>query len=62
MLSNDTDVIVLLLRYCGIRLREGLQELQVAFGRGENRRFMPQHALYGELGLKVLVKALKPEE
>ena len=31
MSFNDTYVVVLLLRYCGIWLREGLKELWVAF-------------------------------
>lgn len=60
VLSNDTDVVVLLLRFVELFLNQGLSELWVRYGTGERRRFIPLHVLYRKLppGLpNVLIKA-----
>ena len=60
MLSNDTDVVILLLRYVCHWISHGLSLLWVRFGTGKNRRFIPVHELFKKLGpemSKVLIKA-----
>ena len=61
VLSNDTvNVVVLLLRYIGLWIKEGMSQLWIRFGIGKHRRFIPVHELYKTLGSemsKILVKA-----
>lgn len=60
LLSNDTDVIVIMLRYFETFKSNGLSELWIHFGTGEKRRFLPLHILQERLGpdfSRVLVKA-----
>ena len=50
VISNDTDVLVLLLHYCKIFLRMGLQKMWIRVGKGDKKRFIPVHTLYNRLG------------
>ena len=45
VLTNDTDVSVLLLRYCAIFLRMKLKNLYMKIGTGTNTRCLPVHEL-----------------
>lgn len=59
VLSNDTDVVVLLLRFMANFMSHGLRELWVRFGVGDKTRFLPLHVLLLKLGedvCKVLIK------
>jgi hypothetical protein len=49
VLSNDTGIIALILRYI-ILINKGLKELWVEYGTGERRRKIPMHALHARLG------------
>ena len=60
LLSNDTDVIAIMLRYMETFKSNGLSELWIQFGTGEKQRFLPLHILQKKLGpdlSRVLVKA-----
>lgn len=60
LLSNDTDVIAIMLRYIERFKSNGLSELWIQFGTGEKQRFLPLHTLQKRLGpdlSRVLVKA-----
>ena len=50
---NDSDVVVLLLRYYKQWLVTGLKELWVNYGTGQNRRMLPIHAIFDRLGADV---------
>ena len=50
MVSNDTDTIVLLLRYIGLFVENGLKQLWIHYGTGEKRRMIPLHLLSRKLG------------
>ena len=50
ILSNDTDVAVLVL-YCMEKfVREGLQKLWIRYGNGDHTRYLPIHIMYEKLG------------
>ncbi len=58
--SNDTDVIAIMLRYIETFKPNGLSELWVQFGTGEKQRFLPLHILQKKPGPdlnRVVVKA-----
>ena len=60
VVSNDTDTIVLLLRYIGLFVENGLKQLWIHYGTGEKRRMIPLHLLSRKLGndfCRVLIKA-----
>ena len=50
LLSNDTDVLVLVLYFMQYFTSVGLKELWIQFGTGQNKRFIPVHKLWYELG------------
>ena len=50
VLSNDTDVVVLLLYYFNQFLSMGVQQLWIKFGTGDNSRYIPIHTLADKLG------------
>ncbi len=59
-MSNDTDTVILLLRYINLFKEGGLQELWVQYGTGEKRRMIPLHVIHLKLGeelCRVLIKA-----
>ena len=60
LLSNDTDVIAIMLQYIETFKSNGLSELWIQFGTGEKQRLLPLHTLQKRLGpdlSRVLVKA-----
>ncbi len=60
VLSNDTDSVVLLLRYMEYFMNKHMNELWVQYGVGTKRRVIPLHTLCRKLGAalcQVLVKA-----
>lgn len=60
ILSNDTDVVTLLLRYITVFHEKGVAEIWVTFGAGEKKRFIPIHHLLIRLGpelCRVIIKA-----
>ncbi len=60
VVSNDTDTVILLLRYISLFKEGGLQELWVQYGTGEKRRMIPLHVMHLKLGeelCRVLIKA-----
>lgn len=60
VLSNDTDVIIVLLRFVALFISQGLSELWIRYGTGEKRRLIPLHILYKKLEPempRVLIKA-----
>lgn len=50
VISNDTDVFVLLLFYMAQYYTNGLKELWLKFGVGSNTRFLPIHVFWEKLG------------
>ena len=50
LLSNDTDVLVLLLYFLQYFTSIGLKELWIQFATGQNKRFIPVHKLSCKLG------------
>ena len=50
VVSNDRDVLVLLIHYYKKFLRMGIQKLWIRVGKGDERRFIPVHTLYNRLG------------
>ncbi|KAG1650371.1 hypothetical protein GQR58_028088 [Nymphon striatum] len=59
VISNDTDVIVVLLFYVPVFLQEGLMELWIRVGRGNTSRFLPLHTL--KIGTKKAALKANPE-
>ena len=59
VISNDTDVLVLLVHYFKIFSRMGLKKIWIRVGKGDSERFIPVHKLYKRLGplRKVLLAA-----
>ena len=53
VLSNDTDVVVLLLRYMFELFRKGLEEMWIKVGVGDRVRYVPLHKLAKHLGSTV---------
>ena len=51
MLSNDTDVFVLLMFYWQTLQQQGLKELWIKAGVGETTRFVPVHSLAASCGV-----------
>ena len=52
VLTGDTDVLVLLLRYCAIFLRMKLKNLYIKIGTGTSTWYLPVHELANILGEK----------
>ena len=50
VLSNDADVVMLLLYFFDVFSEMGVEELWVTFGKGENYRVIPIHFLFAKLG------------
>ena len=53
LLSNDTDVLIVVLHYMEYFTSIGLNELWMQFGTGKCTRFLPVHALLIQLGLQL---------
>ena len=59
VLSNDSDTLIMLLRFMDKFVKNGLEELWLQYGTGESRRMIPLHLWFVELGVdwcKVLIK------
>ena len=52
VLSNDADVVMLLLYFFDVFSEMGVEELWVTFGKGENYHVIPIHFLIAKLGNK----------
>ena len=50
--SNDTDVLVIVVSVLPILHETGLQQLWIAFGQGQNMRWIPIHELVLSIGLQ----------
>ena len=50
VLSNDADMVMLLLYFFDVFSEMGVEELWVTFGKGESYRVIPIHALFKKLG------------
>jgi hypothetical protein len=50
VVSNDTDVIVILLYHIPLFQEHNLEELWVRAGKGDTTRYVPLHTLYQHLG------------
>ena len=50
VLSNDTDVVILLLYYMPAFIEHGLKELWLRGGIGDKTRFIPIHTLFEKVG------------
>ena len=59
VLMSDTDVLVLLLRYCAIFLRMKLKNLYIKIGTGTSARYLPFHEVANILGEKQCLNLLK---
>ena len=59
VLTNDTKVLVLLLRYCAIFLRMKLKNLYIKIRTGTSTRYLPLHELANILGEKQCRNLLK---
>ena len=60
VVSDDTDVLILLLFYFKHFSQNGLQKLYLQKGRGSNKKMFPIHTMYSNLGeqfCKTLLKA-----
>ena len=60
VISDDTDVLILLLFYFKDFNGQGLQNLYLLKGRGDNKKMLPIHKMYASLGdnyCRVLLKA-----
>ena len=56
---NDSDVVMLLLRYFEQWFLKGLKQLWINYGTGPSRRMLPIHTIFGRIGgevCSVLVK------
>ena len=49
VISNDTDVLILLLHYLPQFIENGLEELWIKFGAGGHSRFIPLHVMYNNM-------------
>ena len=58
-LTNDTDLLVLLLRYATTFLQMGLKTLYLKMGTGTSTRYLPVHKLAATLGKKKCDNILK---
>ena len=59
VLSNDSDTLMLILRYLDSFMKSGLKEFWLQYGTGESRRMIPLHVWCTVLGAewcKVLIK------
>ena len=59
VLSNDTDVLALLLYYLFTYKEYGLKQLWIRVGSGNNQRFIPVHVLGEKLGPELCKVILK---
>ena len=59
VLSNDTDVLALLLYYLSTYKEYGLKQLWIRIGSGEKQRFIPVHTLGKKLGPELCKVVLK---
>ena len=59
LLSNDKDVLVLVLYFMQYFTSIGLKELWIQFGTGQNKRFIPVHKLSYKLGPHMCSNLLK---
>ena len=50
VLSNDTDVVVLMVHYMNKFLSLGLKQLWLRYGTGAKQRFIPIHTLCIKIG------------
>lgn len=60
ILSTDSDVVVLMLRYIKELMVMGSREIWIRYGHGEKRRIIPMHSMYERLGTdtcRILIKA-----
>ena len=49
VISNDTDVLILLLHYLPQFIENGLEEIWVKFGAGGHSGFIPLHVMYNNM-------------
>ena len=59
VVSNDTDVVALILYYMPRFILAGLSELWVRFGSGNSSRFLPMHQFAYQLGQKMCTVIMK---
>lgn len=59
VLSNDADVVVLLIHYLPQFKQLGLKELWIEYGTGKSKRFIPVHNLWNKLTTNVRDNLLK---
>ena len=60
VLSNDTDVFIVILHYMNTFVKNGLKQLWLKYGTGSTSRYLPMHALFEKIGIdlcSVLLKA-----
>ena len=60
VLSNDTDVLALLLYYLSIYKEYGLKQIWIRIGSGEKQRLIPVHTLGKMFGPELCKVVLKP--
>ena len=53
VLSNDADMVMLLLYFFDAFSEMGVEELWVTFGKGESYRFIPIHSLLENFGKQI---------
>ena len=51
VLSNDSDTLIMLLRFMNRFMNSSLEELWLQYGTGENRRMTLLHLWFVELGV-----------
>ena len=59
VISNDTDVLILLLHYLPQFIENGLEELWIKFGAGGHSRFVPLHVMYNNMNKELHSVILK---
>ena len=59
VISNDTDVFILLLHYLPQFIENGLEELWIKFGAGGHSRFTPLHVMYNNMNKELHSVILK---
>ena len=59
VISNDTDVLILLLLYLPQFIENGLEELWIKFGAGGHSRFIPLHVMYNNMSKELHSVILK---
>ena len=59
VISNDTDVLILLLHYLPQFIENGLEELWIKFGAGGHSRFIPLHVMYNNMNKELHSVILK---